>query len=55
MLTPILDALRPDDFLIVNNKSRQTINYFAERTFGTGLPDYPAANAAGHERIEKVA
>jgi 5-methylcytosine-specific restriction enzyme B len=30
MLTPILNALRPDDFMIINNKSRKVINYFTE-------------------------
>jgi hypothetical protein len=29
MLTPILNALRPEDYLLVNDKSRRTINYFS--------------------------
>jgi MoxR-like ATPase len=47
MLTPILNALRPDDFLLVNTKSRQVINYFAGAGFSLGLRDYPGTNDAG--------
>ena len=47
MLTPILNALRPDDFLLVNTKSRQAINYFAGTGFSLGLRDYPGTNDAG--------
>ena len=32
MLTPIINALRPDDFLLINNKSRRVVNYFASTT-----------------------
>jgi hypothetical protein len=32
MLTPIISALRPDDFLLINNKSRRVVNYFASTT-----------------------
>jgi 5-methylcytosine-specific restriction enzyme B len=55
MLTPILNTLRPDDFLLVNNKSRQVINYFAGTDFGLGLRDYPEANAAGIRLIGDLA
>jgi hypothetical protein len=47
LLTPILNALRPDEFMIVNNKSRRVINFFADRSFKQRLTDYPATNAAG--------
>jgi Protein of unknown function DUF262 len=47
MLTPILNALRPDDFMIINNKSRRVINYFTEGSFSQRLTDYPAVNVAG--------
>ena len=47
MLTPILNALRPDNFMIINNKSRKVINYFMESSFSQRLTDYPAVNAAG--------
>ncbi|MBD2537779.1 AAA family ATPase [Coleofasciculus sp. FACHB-SPT36] len=55
MLTPILNALRPDDFLLINNKSRQVINYFANTSYGQKLTDYPAANFTGHKLIKKLA
>jgi hypothetical protein len=51
MLTPILNALRPDDFLLVNTKSRQVINYFAGTGFSLGLRDYPGTNDAGRGLI----
>lgn len=35
MLTPILNALRPDDYLLVNYKSRRTINYFSGESYGS--------------------
>ncbi len=50
-LTPILNALRPDDFLIINAKPRQVINYFAGRSYGTSIADYPALNRAGRELV----
>ena len=34
MLTPILNALRPEDYLLVNYKSRRTINYFSGVSYG---------------------
>lgn len=33
MLTPILNALRPEDYLLVNHKSRRTINYFSGESY----------------------
>jgi 5-methylcytosine-specific restriction protein B len=55
MLTPILNTLRPDNFLIINSKPRQTINYFADKSYGSSLAEYPALNAAGQELIAEVA
>lgn len=51
LLTPILNALRPDDFMIVNNKSRRVINFFTARSFKQRLTDYPATNAAGRALV----
>ena len=50
MMSPILSALRPRDFRIVNNKSRRVINYFTRNEFRQNLIDYPAANKMA-ERI----
>lgn len=55
MLTPILNTLRPDDFLLINNKSRQAINYFANTAYSQNLTDYPAANLRGHALIAELA
>jgi len=55
MLTPILNALRPDNFLIINSKPQQTFNYFAGKSYGSSLVEYPALNAVGHELIADVA
>lgn len=46
MVTPILNALRPDHFLLVNQRTRAGLNYFSGSTFGPALVDYPATNAA---------
>ena len=54
MLTPILNALRPDDYLLVNNKSRRVINHFASTSFSQKLIDYPPTNDAGQELLREV-
>jgi 5-methylcytosine-specific restriction protein B len=55
MLTPILNALRPDDFLWINKKSRQVINYFANTSYEQKLTDYPTANVTGNKLIKELA
>ncbi len=55
MLTPILNALQPDEFLLINNKSLQVINYLANTNYELTLTDYPAANSTGHELIREFA
>ena len=47
MLSPILNALRPDQFMVLNAKSRRVINYFLGLTHDPVLTDYPASNRAG--------
>ena len=54
MLTPILNALRPDDFLLVNNKSRRLINYLSGRALSQKLTDYPEINRVGHLLVESL-
>ena len=54
MLTPILNALRPDEYIIINNKSRKGINFFSEKSFKQRLVDYPAVNAAGRQLIAEL-
>jgi hypothetical protein len=55
LLTPILNAVRPDVFLIVNNKSRQMINHFSGNTFRQHLTEYPGSNTAGWDLINRFA
>lgn len=53
-LTPILNAVRPDDFLIFNLKSRLTLHYLTGVSFKQKLVEYPAANEAQRALIEDV-
>ncbi len=53
-LTPILNALRPEDFLIVNGKSRAVINYFAGTSYPNRLTSYPTLNEVGHNLIGEL-
>jgi hypothetical protein len=46
ILTPILNALRPEAYLLVDHESRQTINYFSGSTYG------PRAEAEGYAPVE---
>lgn len=53
-LTPILNALRPDKFLLINKKSRLTLNYFTEKSYTQNLIDYPKVNSIGLSLIEEL-
>ncbi|MCB0188023.1 MAG: hypothetical protein KDE31_27335, partial [Caldilineaceae bacterium] len=44
LLTPILNALRPDAFQIFATQSRNFLNYFADTGYTQAISDYPAAN-----------
>ena len=55
MLTPILHALHPDEFLLINRKSQGVINYFANTSYEEKFTDYPAANITGHKLIRELA
>ncbi|HAX77808.1 MAG TPA: ATPase [Cyanobacteria bacterium UBA11372] len=54
-LTPILNALRPDDFLLINNIVRRVINYFANTSYSNKLINYPAINVTAKNLIEEFA
>ena len=47
MLVPILNALQPYRFLLLNHKSLSTINYFTNKNYSSELADCPPANASG--------
>ncbi|MFW6297600.1 MAG: McrB family protein [Desulfosalsimonas sp.] len=46
MLTPFLNAIDPEHYAIVNNKSRRVINYLTKNAFTNNLADYPKINEA---------
>ena len=54
-LSPVLNALRPDAFVIVHSKSLRVINFFGGHKFTPDLNDYPAANAAAGGLVQRLA
>ena len=48
ILSPILNALRPEQYWLFNQPVRRTLNYFTEHAFTQSLTDYADANAALH-------
>lgn len=54
MLTPILNALNPDQFFLINNMSRDALNYFAGTSHDQSLDDYAAANATLRQLLKEV-
>ncbi len=54
MVTPILNALRPDAFLISNKKSCALVSFLSGAKHTTSLSGYPALNAAGFAEIERL-
>ncbi|PHM08703.1 McrB family protein [Nostoc sp. 'Peltigera malacea cyanobiont' DB3992] len=55
MLTPILNAIRANDFLLINNKSLLVINYFTGKSHSRKITDYPTLNAIGKQLIQELA
>ncbi|MBD2075479.1 AAA family ATPase [Phormidium sp. FACHB-592] len=55
MLTPILNALRPDEFLLVNKKPWRVINYFEDTSYNALLTGYPQINTELQRMIQAVA
>jgi 5-methylcytosine-specific restriction protein B len=54
-LTPILNALKPNEFLLVNSKSQQVLNYFTESSYTAKIIDYPQINNAGRQFVTSIA
>lgn len=54
MLTPILSALRPDEYVLINNKSRRVLNHFAGTSFDQPLKYYPEINATAQAFIAEA-
>lgn len=53
LLSPILNALRPDDFLIINKKSRELINWMSGTGLTRSIEEYPRLNELGKALIDK--
>lgn len=53
MLSPILNALKPEAFNIINNKPRHTLNYLCGTDFDNNLQGYPALNKLSFDFQEK--
>jgi hypothetical protein len=46
MLTPILNALKPDTFCVFNSKVKSTLSVLKGKRYRTAIEDYPRSNAA---------
>lgn len=53
-LTPILNALRPDKFVLINNKPRRVLNYFTDKSYIQSLSEYPEANSTALSLIGDI-
>jgi hypothetical protein len=54
MLSPFLNALRPDDFALVNADGRAVLNHFCATGLTTALTDYSTANASVRELLRAL-
>lgn len=54
MLSPILNAINPDDYFLVNINPQKVINYFTGNKYTTGFRDYPEINKTAHMIIEQM-
>lgn len=54
ILSPILNALRPEAFAMINNKSREVVNYFSHQSYSQRLTDYPALNQVTQQLVSEV-
>lgn len=53
IITPILNSVQPDKFLLIDNDVLLTINYFSGTNYTLELADYPELNIAGQQLIVK--
>ena len=51
LLSPILNALRSEQYWLFNQHVRRVLNYFTAHTFTQSLTDYANANAALHQLL----
>jgi 5-methylcytosine-specific restriction protein B len=55
MLVSVLNALQPNEFLLLNKESLQVINYFANTSYSQNLIDYPVVNVTRHYLLKGIA
>jgi hypothetical protein len=53
-LSPILNALKPDHYILINKKPALMINHFAGTSYTTKLKDYPEFNRTGLKLISEL-
>ena len=54
LLSPILNALQPSNFLLITHKSQKVINYFSSTSYSLDIEDYPNINTIGRDLIQKL-
>ncbi|HZL99717.1 MAG TPA: hypothetical protein VFD43_05630, partial [Planctomycetota bacterium] len=54
MVSPFLNALRPEDFMLINADGRAVLNHFCGVGLTTALTDYSTANACGRELLRAL-
>ncbi len=57
-ISPILNALAPDQFAVINSKTSAVLSFFTDKKVGTSISGYPEANTVAlqvAERIEREA
>lgn len=52
MLTPILNALRPEDFLVINGKTTKVLRHYTGTELRARMEDYAAYNELAMEFVE---
>jgi len=55
MLTPMLNALAPADFALINSKPIAVLTYLTGASFKQGVADYPAVNTTMHRLHDELA
>jgi 5-methylcytosine-specific restriction protein B len=53
-LSPILNALDPEHFILINSKPTLLINYLVGTSFTTNLRDYPEFNSTGLKLLAEL-
>ena len=53
-LSPVLNSLNPDYFIVINKKPVLLINYFTKSTYSANLQDYPVINNIGLKFLKEM-